>query len=38
MWGLLERDLGQPHLAPVNAWFEANIGAEYRRAPWLEDA
>jgi aminoglycoside/choline kinase family phosphotransferase len=38
MWGLLERDLGQPHLAPVNAWFEANIRAEYRRAPWLEVA
>jgi aminoglycoside/choline kinase family phosphotransferase len=37
MWGLLERDLQQPHLAPVKAWFDANVAAEYRREPW-EDA
>jgi N-acetylmuramate 1-kinase len=38
MWGLLERDLGQPHLAPVRAWFDANVGPEYRREPWKQAA
>jgi hypothetical protein len=38
MWGLLERDLAQPHLAPVRAWFDANIGPEHRREPWKEAA
>ncbi len=37
MWGLLERDLGQPALAPVRAWFEANIPEAARTAPWLEE-
>ena len=37
MWGLLERDLAQAHLRPVRDWFDANVTADYRRAPW-EDA
>ena len=27
MWGLLERDLEQPALAPVRDWFDRNIAA-----------
>jgi hypothetical protein len=38
MWGLLERDLEQPHLTPVRDWFDANIGPEHRRKPWQEAA
>ena len=38
MWGLLERDLEQPHLTPVRAWFDANIPPEYRREPWKQAA
>jgi aminoglycoside/choline kinase family phosphotransferase len=38
MWGLLERDLAQPHLEPVRAWFDANIGPEHRREPWKQAA
>jgi aminoglycoside/choline kinase family phosphotransferase len=38
MWGLLERDLEQPQLLPVRRWFDANVPAEYRRAPWEEAA
>jgi hypothetical protein len=38
MWGLLERDLEQPHLAPVRAWFDSNIAPEHRREPWREAA
>ena len=30
MWGLLERDLAHPALAPVANWFAANIPAEAR--------
>ena len=30
VWGLLERDLSHPTLAPVAAWFDANIAAELR--------
>ncbi|KMS58012.1 MULTISPECIES: aminoglycoside phosphotransferase family protein [Sphingobium] len=30
MWGLLERDLTHPALAPVAAWFAANIPADQR--------
>jgi N-acetylmuramate 1-kinase len=30
MWGLLERDLEHPALAPVAAWFDANIPAGAR--------
>jgi aminoglycoside/choline kinase family phosphotransferase len=38
MWSLLERDLEQAHLAPVRAWFDANIPAQYRRDAWREAA
>ena len=38
MWGLLERDLAQPHLQPVCAWFDANIAPEHRREPWKQAA
>ena len=38
MWGLLERDLAAPHLAPVRAWFDANIAPEHRREPWKQAA
>ena len=38
MWGLLERDLAHPHLEPVRAWFDANIGPEHRREPWKQAA
>ncbi len=32
MWALLERDLAHPGLAPMQAWFDANIPADIRRA------
>jgi aminoglycoside/choline kinase family phosphotransferase len=32
VWGLLERDLSHPALAPVAAWFDANIPMELREA------
>ncbi|MGE4306015.1 MAG: aminoglycoside phosphotransferase family protein [Novosphingobium sp.] len=32
VWALLERDLAHPALAPVAAWFDANIPAELRSA------
>ena len=38
MWGLLERDLGHPALAPVRDWFDANVPTQFRREPWLEAA
>ena len=38
MWGLLERDLNCPELAPVRAWFDANIAPEHRAAPWAAAA
>jgi aminoglycoside/choline kinase family phosphotransferase len=38
MWGLLERDLAQPHLKPVRDWFDSNIAPEHRREPWKEAA
>jgi aminoglycoside/choline kinase family phosphotransferase len=38
MWGLLERDLAQPHLAPVREWFDSNIAPEHRREPWKQAA
>ena len=34
MWGLLERDLSHPGLAPVRAWFDENIPADKRAAAW----
>jgi aminoglycoside/choline kinase family phosphotransferase len=38
MWGLLERDLAQPGIEPVRAWFDANVSPDYRRDPWREAA
>ena len=38
MWGLLERDLASPQLAPVRAWFDANVAPEHRAAPWAKPA
>ena len=38
MWGLLERDLEAPALAPVKAWFDRNILPEHRAAPWADAA
>jgi aminoglycoside/choline kinase family phosphotransferase len=38
MWGLLERDLERPGLAPVRGWFDANIRPEHRRKPWKQAA
>lgn len=32
VWGLLERDLSHPALAPVAAWFDGNIPVELREA------
>jgi aminoglycoside/choline kinase family phosphotransferase len=34
MWGLLERDLEQETLAPVRAWFGANVPQAAREAAW----
>jgi N-acetylmuramate 1-kinase len=36
MWGLLERDLAHPALAPVKAWYDANVPPE-KRAPFWDD-
>jgi len=38
MWGLLERDLAEPHLGPVRDWFDSNIAPEHRREPWKQAA
>jgi aminoglycoside/choline kinase family phosphotransferase len=38
MWGLLERDLAQPHLAPIREWFDQNVGPEHRNEPWQDAA
>ena len=35
MWGLLERNLAQPALAPVRDWFDAHVPAEKRAAYWV---
>ena len=34
VWGYLERDLAHPALAPVAAWFDANVPAAARAAAW----
>jgi len=34
MWGLLERDLACPALAPVRAWFDRNLPMTARAAAW----
>ncbi len=36
MWGLLERDLAQPALAPVRAWFDEHVPAASRAAAWTK--
>jgi N-acetylmuramate 1-kinase len=36
MWGLLERDLAHPALAPVRVWFDANVPVEKRAAVWTQ--
>ena len=38
MWGLLDRDLRHPVLAPVRAWFDEHIPPAYRAAPWQADS
>ena len=38
MWGLLERDLEHPSLAPVRAWFDANVPSSHRAPAWKEGA
>ncbi|MDQ3074879.1 MAG: phosphotransferase [Pseudomonadota bacterium] len=38
MWGLLERDLAYPALAPVKAWFDANVPTAARAAAWSVEA
>ena len=35
VWGYLERDLAHPALAPVAAWFDANLPADKRGDPML---
>ncbi|MEA3012670.1 MAG: N-acetylmuramate 1-kinase [Sphingomonadales bacterium] len=37
MWGLLERDLAHPALAPVRAWFDANVPAGSRAPAWTAE-
>ena len=34
MWGLLERDLAHPALAPIKAWFDDNVPASARATAW----
>ena len=34
MWGLLERDLAHPALAPLKAWFDAYVPADKRAEAW----
>lgn len=38
MWGLLERDLAHPALAPVKAWFDQNVPTQKRAAFWSAHA
>jgi hypothetical protein len=38
VWGYLERNLSHPALAPVRAWFDANVPADKRAAFWAEHA
>jgi N-acetylmuramate 1-kinase len=38
VWGYLERNLAHPALAPVRAWFDANMGSAHRREPWKQAA
>jgi N-acetylmuramate 1-kinase len=36
MWGLLERDLAHPVLAPVREWFDSNVPQQARAEAWQE--
>lgn len=36
VWGYLERDLAHPALAPVKAWFDANVPLEARASFWSD--
>lgn len=36
VWGYLERNLAHPALAPVRAWFDANVAADKRADAWRE--
>ncbi|HEX6377354.1 MAG TPA: phosphotransferase [Allosphingosinicella sp.] len=38
VWGHLERNLAHPALAPVRAWFDAQVPADKRAAAWGEAA
>ena len=38
VWAYLERNLAHPALAPVRAWFDANVPPEKRAAAWSESA
>jgi hypothetical protein len=38
VWACLERNLSHPALAPVRAWFDANLPPEKRAAAWAEGA
>jgi aminoglycoside/choline kinase family phosphotransferase len=38
VWGHLERNLAHPALAPVRAWFDANVPSDRRAAAWAEGA
>jgi len=35
VWGYLGRNLAHPALAPVRAWFDANVPADKRAAAWI---
>ena len=37
MWGLLERDLAHPALAPVRAWFDEYVPVASRAAAWTKE-
>ena len=38
VWSYLERNLAHSALAPVRAWYDANVPAEKRAAAWAESA
>jgi aminoglycoside/choline kinase family phosphotransferase len=38
MWGLLERDLAYPALAPVRAWFDEHVPIASRAAAWTKES
>ena len=38
VWAYLERNLAHPALAPVRAWFDANVPVDQRAAAWAGDS